>query len=147
MNSANLFIHQVMWFCSSPPGNTHYLGMSSRIMISGCRFFIIHMTQALVRVTSLSRPYVAAFGISNPYRNTSGRSFIGQIWKAASVWLDFLYAWLRSIITRTGSSELALQRFPSWWIRSAKWFRRCIFTKLKSDLSTSCCAISDSICI
>jgi len=38
-------------------------------------------------------------------------------------------------------------RLPSWQIWAEKWFRRCIFTKLKSNSPTRCCEISDLICV
>ena len=110
-------------------------------------FFIIRLIGALVRGISSSWRCFAAFAFSSRYWNTSFRAFIHEIWKPASGWFDCWYACLRSIVAFSGSSELIFKRLPSWRIWSEKWFRRCIFTKLKSDLSTRWCAISDSLCV
>ena len=145
MKSANLLKHQAMWFCSSPFGIAHHSTESSRVLISGRVLFIIRLMGALVRGISLSRCCFAAFAFSSRYWNTSSRAFVCPIWKAASWLFDCRYPCSRSIVAFSGRSELTFKRLPSWRIRSEKWFNRCILTKLKSDSSTRCCAISDSI--
>lgn len=47
----------------------------------------------------------------------------------------------------TVCSELTFPNLPSCRIWSEKWFRRSIFTTLKSDSFTRCCAISASLCV
>jgi len=134
-----------MWFCSSPFGIADHSAKSSRVLISGGGFFIIRLIGALDSGISSSRHCFAAFPISSRYWNISFRAFVCKIWKEESWRFDCRYACLRSIIVFSGSSELTFKRLPSWQIWSEKWFRRCIFTKLKSDSSTRCWAISDSI--
>ena len=136
-----------MWFRSSPFGIAHHLAESSTVLISGCGLLIIRLIGALVRGISLPRHCFAAFAFSSRYWNTSFRACFVKIWKAASWRFDCWYACLRSVIASSGSSELIVKRLPSWHGWSEKWFRRCIFTKLKSDSSTRCCAISDLLCI
>jgi len=46
-----------------------------------------------------------------------------------------------------GVQSLGFNWLPCWWIWSEMRFRRYIFTMLKSDSSTRCCAISNLICI
>jgi len=136
-----------MWFCSSPFGIAHHSAKLSRVMISGHRLYIIRFIGALVRVSSLSQHCFVAFALSYRYRNTSFRACLCKIWKSASWWFDCQYACLWSIIALSGRSGRALKKLPSWQILWEKWFRRCIFTKLTSDLSTGCFAISNPICI
>jgi len=135
-----------MWFCSSPFGIAHHSAKSSRVLISSHGYFTLRLIGALVRAMSASRGCFAAFVFSSRHWNTSCRALDSNIWKAASWQFDCGYACLRSIITFSGISELTLKRLPSWRIWSEKWFRRTIFTKLKSDSLTRCCAVSHSIC-
>jgi len=144
---ANLLKHQAMWFCSSPFRIAHHSAKSSRVLTSGRRFFIIRLIGALVKGISSLWWCFAGFACSSRYWNTSFWAFLRKIWKAASWRFACQLTCLRSIITFSGSSEVIFKRLPGWWIYSEKWFRRCIFTKLKSDLSTRCCAISDWICV
>jgi len=134
-----------MWFCSSPFGIAHHSAKSSRVLISGRGFFIIRLIGPLVTGISPLWRCLAAFAFSSRDCNTSFRVFVRKIWNAASWRFDCRYACLISIITYSGSSELAFKRLPSWQIWSGKWFRRCIITKMKSDSSTRCCAISDLV--
>jgi len=145
--SANQLIHQAMWFCSSPFCIAHHSAKSSRVLISGRWFFIIGLIGAFVRGISSSRHCAAAFPLSSQYWISYFQAFVREIWKPASWWFDCRYSCLRSIIAFSRSSELTFKWLPSRQIWSEKWFRRCIFTKLKSDSSKGCCAISDSICI
>ena len=135
-----------MWFCSSPFGNAHRPAKSSRVLISGCGFFIICLIDTFIRGKSSSQHCVAAFGLSSWYWNTSFRVFIPKVWKSASWWFDCRYPCLRSINAFPWSSERTFERLPSWRIWSEKWFRECIFTKMKSESSRRCCAISASSC-
>jgi len=144
VKSANFLKRQAMWSCSCSFGIAHRSAESSRVLISGCGFFIICLIGYFVRGISLSRLCVPAFAFSTRYWNTSFRVFFGKTRKAASWWLDWRYACSISLIALSGSSELAFKRLPSWRIWSEYWFTRCIFTQSKSDLSTRCCALSDS---
>ena len=147
MESANLLQHEARWFYTSPFGIVHHSARSSRVLISGRGFFIICLIGTFVRGISLSLCCFAAFAFSSPYWNTIFRAFVSKLWKAAWWWFDYQYACLRSIIALSGSSELAFKRLPSWPIWSEEWFRRCIFSKLKSISWTRCCAISVLICV
>lgn len=109
--------------------------------------FIIHLIGAEVQSSWSWWCCLVAFALSSWYRNTSCWAFVSGIWNAASWSLDYWYTCLENIIALFGSSELALGRLPSRRIRSEKWFSKLIYTKLKSDSSTSCCAISALICI
>jgi len=142
---ANLFKHQAMWFSSSPFGIAHHYTMSSRVLISGCRVFIIRMISTLVRGILWSWCCLAALTFSSHYWNTSFWGFIHKIRQVASSWFECWYTCLWSIIALSGSAELAFDRLPSWQIWSEKWFKRCIVSKLKSNSLTTCCAISHSI--
>ena len=136
-----------MWFSSSSFAIAHHSAKSSRVLISGRGFFIISLIGALVRGISSSRGCFAVFAFSSHYWSTSFQAFVRKICKAPSWQFNCRYACLRPIIAVSGSSELTFPRLPSWWIWSEKWFRRCIFTKLKSDSSKRCCAMSDLICV
>ena len=61
-----------------------------------------------------------------------------------TIWLSVYL--LSSIIALCGSWEVEINRLPSWRMWSVRWFRHCMFTKLKPNLLTRCYAISDSIC-
>ena len=135
-----------MWFCSSPFGSARHSGKSSRVSMSGCRFYIIRLISTSVRGVSSSRHCFALFALSSRYWNTSCLAFVRKMWTAASWWVDCRDDCLRSLIAVSGSLKLTFKRLPRWQIWSEKWFKRCIFTKLKSDLSTGCCSISDSLC-
>jgi len=147
VKSANILNHQAMWFCSSPFGIAHHSAKSSRLLISGRKFFFICVIGALVRGISLLWCCFAAFTLSSRYCNTSFRAFVCKIRKSASWWFDCCYAFLRSIIAFSGSSELTLERLRSCRIWSEKQFMRYFYTKLNSDSSTRCCPISDLICV
>jgi len=136
-----------MWFCSSHFGNAHQSAKSSRVLISGHGFFIIRLMKTLVRAASALRCAFAAAASVSGYRNTSSRAFIHTIWMAASLQSDCWYAWVLSILAHSGSSESAFQRLPSWriWLDMRLW--RHILRKLKSDLLTRCCTISEVICV
>jgi len=134
-----------MWVCRSHFDYAHHSDKSSRVLITGCGFFIIRLIGALVRGSSSSRCCFVASEFCSPYCNTSFRDFIRKIRTQASWQFDCRYALSRTIINLSGSSEFAFKRLPSWRIWSEKWFRRCIVTKLKSDLSRRCCAIADLI--
>jgi len=136
-----------MWFCSSPFGSEHHSALSSRVLMSCHRFFIIRWIGDSVRGASSSWRCCAAFGFSARHWNTSFQVFIHDIWMASSSRFYCRYPCLRSIITLSGSSELALWRLPSRRLQSEKCFKRCVFTKLKSDLSSRCCANSDLNCV
>jgi len=136
-----------MWFCSFPFGIAHHLAKSSRVVISGCWLFIIYLIGALVWGISLLRHCFAEFAFSLQYWNTTLQAFIIKIGDVASWQGSGLYICFRSIIILSGSSELQFQRFSSWWIWPEKRFRRGIFTQMKSDLTTRCCARSDLICV
>jgi len=145
--SANLLKHQAMGFYNSPVGIAHHSAKTSRVLISACRFLMIYLIGAVVGGIWLSRCCFAVFAITYQLLNTFFSAFMSEIWKACSSWFDCQYAFLRSIITHCGSSELAFKRLPSWPIWSKKWLRKLIITKWNSGSSTRCCAISDSICI
>jgi len=147
VESAMLLKHQATWFSSYPFGIAHHSAESSRVLIPGCGFFIIRLMGALVRGISSLRHCFVAFAFSLRYRTPPIGLLCTKIWKVASWEFDWQYACLWPIIVFSGSSELTLRRFPHWGIWSEKWFRWCIFTKWKYDLSTRCCAFSDSICI
>jgi len=147
MKLANLLKHKTMSFCSSPFGIAPHSAKWSRVLISGRRFFIMRLIGAVIGGVSLSRHCFAAFAFSSQYWATLFRASVRTIWKAASWRSNCRYACLQSIIALSGSSELASKRLPCWQISSQKWFKRCITRKLKSDSSTGCCAMSDSICI
>jgi len=70
-----------MWFRSSPVGIAHHSAKSSRVWIAGCGFFIIRLTDVLVRVMSLWRLCFAAFAFSSRHWNTSFRA-----WSTKSEW-------------------------------------------------------------
>jgi len=61
---ANLWKYWAMRLCSSPFGIAHRSAKLSSILISGPRFFIIQVTDALVRGISLLRRCFAVFGFS-----------------------------------------------------------------------------------
>jgi len=147
VKSANLLKHKAMWFYSTPFCIAQHLAKSSRVLISGSQFFIIHFIGALVRGISLSQRHFAALAFISRYWNTSFEAVSQTICKAASWWFDCWYACWSSIIAQSGSTEIAFTRLQSWQIWSENWFRRCIFTKLKSNSSARCCSISHSICI
>jgi hypothetical protein len=145
----SLWRQQLSWITKqsdsvAPPyGITQHSHKSSRVLISGCRFFIFHLRGALVRDISMWWYCFAVFAFSSRYWNTSSWAFDSQNLDVVSLQFDFQYACVRYIITSSGSSEHTFKRFPSWGIWSAKWFRRCVFTKLKPDSSTRCHAVSD----
>jgi len=147
VKSANLLKLQALWFCGSPFGIAHHSGKSPRILISGCRFFIIRLRGALVRGISLSRRCFAASVFSSRYWNSCLWDFVLKLWKPSSWSFDGWYVCLRSIIAFSWSSERTFKRLPSWQIWSGKRCRRCIFTKLKSGSSKRWCAICDSLCV
>jgi len=136
-----------MWFCSSPFRIAHHSAKSSRVVISGCGFVITRLIGALVRGILSSRRCFPVFAFISRHWNTCIWSFVRKLCKAAPWRFDCRFACWRSIIAFPGNSELTVERLPSWRISSEKWFRRCIFTMLKSNLLTRCCAISDSICV
>jgi len=145
--SANLLKHHAMSFCSSTLSTTHHSAKSSREMISSRRLLIICLIGALVRGITCSRPCFASYALSSQYWNTYIWAFGPNIWRAASWRFDCRYACLRSSIAPSESSKLALDRLPSSRLWSEKWLRRCIITRLKSDSSTRCCAISELISV
>jgi len=89
----------------------------------------------------------AAFELGSRYWNTSFWVFVREIWKADSSRFDCRDSCSRSGIAPSRSSELAFMRLPSWQIWWEQLLWGGIYTKLKSDSSTRCCAISDPICI
>jgi len=136
-----------MWFCSSPFGIAYHLGKWSRVLTSGCGFLIVRLIGDFVRgIWSLWRCF-AAFTLSSQYQNTTLEAFVRNIWNAARWRFNCQFTCLRSIITFSGSVELRFEMLPCWRIWSEKWFRRCIMTNFKSNSSTTCCVISDSVCI
>jgi len=136
-----------MWFCSSPFCIEHHSAKSSKVLISGRGVFIIRLIATLDRGISLLQHCFAGFAFSSQYWNTSCQAFLCNIWKLASWRFDCHYTGLRSIIALWGNTELAFKRLPSWQIWSEKWMRRWIISKLKSDVLTRGCAITDLIWI
>jgi len=147
IKSAHLLKHPAIWFCSSPFGITNRSAKSSRVMIAGTRFYIVRWIGAWIRGISLLRWCLPEIACSSQYWDTSFLAFVRKFWKAASSRFDCWYACLRCIIALAGCWDLAFIRLPSLWIWPEKWFRKCIFTKLKYDSLTRCCAASGVICI
>jgi len=134
-------------YCDSvaPFGIAHHSGKSSTVLNPGHGLFVIRSKCPLVRRNSLLQCCFAVFAFSSWYCNTSFWDFISKIWRVASWRFNCRYSCSESCIAHSGSSVIAYERLRIWWIWSEKWFKICIFTKLKSNLLTRCCSIINSI--
>jgi len=80
---ANSLKLQAMWFCCSPFGIAHHSAKSSRVLISGYGFFIIHLIGTLVRgISSLQHCFVAC-ACTSGYKNTFFWASVHKLFKMA----------------------------------------------------------------